>query len=135
VEGQAAEVEQLIQQVEEELVRAGRPRQGPPIVVVNSPAPGGRASQPGAVSVDVMMPVAPGTLAPAGFEARSLPPQAVAYTVHHGHAQSLASAEAVLFDWVRIKALKLGGQVRRVYLKRGKNPKKDITELQIPLGR
>lgn len=86
-------------------------------------------------SVDVMVPVAPGMSAPPGFEAVSLPSQPVAYTIHHGSAADLSGAEAVLAAWVQMKALRKAGAMRRIYVKQGKNPKKDITEIQIPLER
>jgi len=86
-------------------------------------------------SVDVMVPVAPGMSAPPGFESVSLPSQAVAYTIHHGNAADLSGAEAVLADWVEMKSLRKAGAMRRIYVKQGKNPKKDITEIQIPLER
>jgi effector-binding domain-containing protein len=133
-EMQAEEVDEFMRRVEEELHRAGRPRQGPPTVVIRQPTgtPGQGAV---ALRVEVRLPVARGTLPPAGFEAESVPPQPVAYTVHHGRADALAAAEAVLADWVKMKSLRFVSEVRRVYLKRGKNPRKDVTEVQIPLTR
>ena len=108
---------------------------GPALVVVKPS--GGAAPEPGGPveSVDVMVPVAPGMSAPPGFEAVSLPSQPVAYTIHHGNAADLSGAEAVLTDWVEMKSLRRAGALRRIYVKQGKNPKKDITEIQIPLER
>jgi effector-binding domain-containing protein len=133
-EMQAAEVDEFMAQVEDDLHRAGRPRQGPPTVVIRQPS-GTSALGPRALRVEVRLPVAQGTAAPAGFKAESVPAQPVAYTVHHGRADALAAAEAVLADWVKMKSLQFASEVRRVYLKRGKNPRKDVTEVQIPLTR
>lgn len=129
----AAEVAQFIRQVEEELDRAGKARQGPPMVVVR----GGEGQETPAppVRVEVSFPVSPGTPPPAGFEAQSLPPQSVAYTVHHGKPDGLQSAERVLADWVKMKSLHFAADIRRIYIKRGKNPRKDVTEVQIALHR
>src|SRR5262245_41783355 len=66
------EVEQFIRQVEEELDRAGRARQGPPIVVLRGAEGGGAGAPP--VRVEVLVPVHPGTPPPQGFEAASMPP-------------------------------------------------------------
>jgi effector-binding domain-containing protein len=87
------------------------------------------------VKVEVLVPVAAGTVPPAGFEAADLPPQSVAYTVHHGKPDGLHSAERVLGEWVKMKSLRFASEVRRIYIKRGKNPRKDVTEVQIPLDR
>jgi len=128
------ELASFVRSVEEDLTRQGRARQGPPMVVVRKTA----GEAPGAAprfEVAVWVPVAPGTSPPQGFEARSLPGEPVAYTVHHGRADGLGAAESVLAAWVRMKSLAFGLEVRRVYLKRGKNPRKDVTEVQIPLSR
>lgn len=128
------EIGAFVRSVEEDLTRAGRVRQGPPIVVVNAgPAPA--SPEPPRLEVSVMLPVASGTSTPQGFEAKNLPGRAVAYTIHHGRADALQGAEAVLAGWVRMKLLPSGGEVRRIYLKRGKNPRKDVTEVQIILSR
>lgn len=104
------------------------------MVVVRPPgAPAVGEAAP--VRVEVILRATPGSAPPEGFEWASLPPQAVAYTVHHGRAESLGAAEAVLADWVKMKSLRFGDEVRRIYLKRGKNPRKDVTEIQIPLTR
>ncbi|HEY6098219.1 MAG TPA: GyrI-like domain-containing protein [Anaeromyxobacter sp.] len=128
------ELESFIRSVEEDLTRAGRARQGPPMVVVSGRADP-RPDAPPRVEVAVMLPVAAGTSPPQGFEAKSLPGEPVAYTVHHGRSDALLAAEAVLAAWVKMKSLVLSGEVRRIYLKRGKNPRKDVTEVQIPLSR
>lgn len=130
----AQDLEAFIRTVEDELARAGRPRQGPPMVVVRAPEAAPEGPRP-PVRVEVMLPVNPGTQPPEGFEAATLAPQAVAYTVHHGRAGTLGGAEAVLAEWVKMKSLRFGGEIRRIYLKRGKNPRKDVTEVQIPLTR
>jgi effector-binding domain-containing protein len=124
----------FVRMVEDDLTRAGRARQGPPMVVMGGKAEA-QADTGARLEVAVMLPVAAGTSPPQGFEAKSLPGQAVAYTVHHGRSEGLHAAEAVLSGWVKMKSLALGGEVRRIYLKRGKNPKKDVTEVQIPLSR
>ena len=129
----AAEVEQFIRAVEDELSRAGKSRQGPPMVVMRGAEGKGEAEPP--VRVEVLLPVPAGTSPPAGFEAASLPPQSVAYTVHHGRPDGLKGAERVLADWVKMKSLHFAEEVRRIYIKRGKNPRKDVTEVQIPLQR
>jgi len=129
----AAELEQFIRQVEGELDRAGKARQGPPMVVVRGPE-GPNGGEP-PVRVEVFLPVSAGTAPPEGFEAASLPAQSVAYTVHHGRPDGLGGAERVLADWVKMKSLRFATEVRRIYIKRGKNPRKDVTEVQIPLHR
>lgn len=128
------ELEAFVRSVEEDLTRAGRARQGPPIVVVRAAA-GAAPEAPSRLEVAVMLPVPEGTSPPQGFEARSLPGQPVAYTVHHGRPDALPAAESVLSAWVKMKSLAFEGDVRRIYLKRGKNPRKDVTEVQIPLSR
>ncbi len=129
-----AEVEAFVRRVEEDLTRAGRGRLGPPMVVVLAPERSAPEAQ-ARLEVAVMLAVPPGTPPPHGFEARSLPGQPVAYTVHHGRPDALQAAESVLSAWVKMKSLAFGGEVRRIYLKRGKNPRKDVTEVQIPLSR
>jgi effector-binding domain-containing protein len=138
VEGaSSAEVEALVQAAEHDLQRAGRARTGPPMAVLRAPAEaGGDLSDPAIpVAVEVRVPVAPGTAAPEGFDVVRCTPRAVAYTIHHGRSDGLRGAEAVLLGWVKMKALRFAGETRRVYVKRGKNPKKDVTEVQIPLER
>jgi effector-binding domain-containing protein len=132
-EVKAAELEQFIRQVEGELDRAGKARLGPPMVVVRGPE-GPRGGEP-PVRVEVFLPVPAGTAPPAGFETASIPAQSVAYTVHHGKPDGLGGAERVLAEWVKMKSLLFAAEVRRVYIKRGKNPRKDVTEVQIPLHR
>jgi effector-binding domain-containing protein len=128
-----AELEQFIRQVESELDRAGKARQGPPMVVLRGPE-GPQGAEP-PVRVELFLPVSAGTAAPAGFESTSLPPLSVAYTVHHGNPDGLGGAERVLAEWVKMKSLHFAAEVRRIYIKRGKNPRKDVTEVQIPLER
>jgi effector-binding domain-containing protein len=130
----AEEVGALIKAVEEELDRAGRQRQGPPTVVMWAEGAQEQGARP-PVRVEVRVPVAAGTAPPSGFEVVSIPQQSVAYTVHHGKPDGLGSAERVLTDWVKMKSLRFAAEVRRVYVKRGKNPRKDVTEVQIPLER
>ncbi len=130
----ASEVEEFIRQVEGDLVRAGSARSGPPMVVMRVHGGGPGEGAP-SVSVEVQLPFPRGTTPPAGFEVASVPPQSVAYTVHHGRPDALGAAEAVLGEWVKMKSLRFAAEVRRIYLKRGKNPRKDVTEVQIPLTR
>jgi effector-binding domain-containing protein len=87
------------------------------------------------VAVEVRLPIARGTRAPEGFESVEVASEPVAYTVHHGPAGGLLAAEEVLVAWIRLKALAGAREVRRVYLKRGKNPRKHVTEVQVPLDR
>jgi len=138
VEGSSAgEVEALVRAAEHDLQRAGRARTGPSVAVLRAKeqAPDAAPDSAAAVAVEVRVPVAPGTAAPDGFDAVRCTPRSVAYTVHHGRSEGLLGAEAVLLDWVKMKALRFARETRRVYVKRGKNPKKDVTEVQIPLER
>jgi hypothetical protein len=131
------EVEDFVQRVEEELGSAAGSQVGAPVAVIEGPAPepADDAATPGTVGVEVRVPVTRGTAPPEGFETIEVESVPVAYTVHHGAAGGLPGAEAVLAGWIRLKALRAAAEVRRVYIKRGKNPRKHVTEVQVPLAR
>lgn len=134
------EVEDFVRRVEEELGNTASPRTGAPVAVIeglslDAPDAGGPAPDPQTVDVEVRVPVSRGTLAPEGYEAIEVASVPVAYTVHHGAAAGLRAAEDVLAGWIRLKALRAVAEVRRVYIKRGKNPRKHVTEVQVPLER
>ncbi len=130
------EVEDFVRRVEEELQNASGARGGPPTAVIEprEPEPAPEAAGP-TVGVEVRVPVTRGTQPPEGFEAIEVESVPVAYTVHHGASAGLGAAQDVLVDWIRLKALGAVSEVRRVYLKRGKNPRKHVTEVQVPLRR
>jgi len=133
------EVEQFVRRVEEELGSAGGARVGAPVAVIGHGGGGAGLGGPevpaDTVGVEVRVPIARGTPPPDGFESVEYESVPVAYTVHHGPVVGLAAAEEILTGWVRLKALKAVAEVRRVYLKRGKNPRKHVTEVQVPLER
>jgi hypothetical protein len=132
------EIEDFVRQAEEALRSTGRSHNGPPVAVLRErAAPTASAPDaPGAVfEVEVRLPVVEGTAPPTGFTTLEVPAMSVAYTVHHGAAQGLPGAEEVLEGWVKMKALKAVRHVHRVYIKRGKNPRKHVTEVQLELER
>lgn len=134
------EVEEFVRHVEEELAGTAGPRPGIPVAVIEGlhMEPEGAKDappDPETIGVEVRVPVSRGTLAPEGYESVEVESVPVAYTVHHGAATGLRAAEDVLTGWIKLKALRAVAEVRRVYLKRGKNPRKHVTEVQVPLAR